>query len=274
MDHFQDRPEADKSVRVALGVEYDGSQFNGWQVQAHSEETVQQRLEQALSSIAAQPVRVICAGRTDAGVHATGQVVHFDTDQPRDERAWLLGTNTQLPEAIRVRWARYMPQEFHARFSATARRYRYLIDNRPIRPALMARQLTWYRYPLDVERMQQAARYLVGEHDFTSYRALHCQAKNPVRTVHELRVERMGDLVQIEVYANAFLHHMVRNIAGVLMAIGNGRQAVDWSAKVLEVRNRALGGVTAPPHGLYLIDIEYPEEFGVPKSPADMLVIG
>lgn len=261
---------ATPSVRIALGVEYDGSAFHGWQVQAHSESTVQQELESALSKIADQPIRVICAGRTDTGVHATAQVIHFETTQPRDERAWLLGTNTHLSEHVRVRWAQSVSTEFHARFSATGRRYRYVIDNRPIRPAIMGRQLTWQCRPLNETLMQTAADSLVGEHDFTSYRAVHCQAKNPVRTVHHVRVERRGDLVIIDIHANAFLHHMVRNIAGVLMAIGCGKEKPDWAGEVLQHRDRKLGGVTAPAHGLYLIEIDYPDRFNIPWLPPSL----
>lgn len=251
---------------MALGVEYDGSAYHGWQLQAHDEKTVQQELEQALSKIAAHPVRVICAGRTDAGVHATDQVIHFDTSEPRNERAWVLGTNTHLSHQVRVRWAKFVSTEFHARFSATGRRYIYVIDNRSVRPAIMGRQLSWQCRPLDVNRMKEAANYLVGEHDFTSYRAVHCQAKNPVRTVHHLNVQRRGELVFIDVYANAFLHHMVRNLAGVLMAVGCGKEQPIWAKQVLEATDRTQGGVTAPPQGLYLVDIDYPVEFGIPQA--------
>lgn len=257
-------------MRVALGIEYDGSAYHGWQIQAHDAKTVQQELEMALSRIAAQKVRVICAGRTDTGVHATAQVIHFDTTQPRDERAWVLGTNTQLSENVRVRWAQFVTSDFHARFSATGRRYRYVIDNRSVRPAIMSRQLTWQCQMLDEDRMQKAATALVGEHDFTSYRTVHCQAKSPVRTVHSLRVERRGDLVVIDIHANAFLHHMVRNIAGVLMAIGCGKEEIGWAEKVLALKDRTLGGVTAPAQGLYLVDIDYPEQFAIPRPSAGL----
>lgn len=265
----EDLPES-QSARIALGVEYDGSAFHGWQVQAHDPDTVQQHIETALSTIAAQPVRVICAGRTDAGVHATGQVIHFDTTSVRDDRAWVLGTNTRLPPEIRIRWARRADPGFHARFSATGRRYIYVIDNRPVRPAIMGRQLTWQCLPLDEVKMRAAARYLVGEHDFTSYRAVHCQAKNPVRTVDQLDIERRGELVIMTIHANAFLHHMVRNIAGVLMAIGCGKASPEWAQQVLNVRDRTQGGVTAPAAGLYLVDIDYPEKFTIPRCEAGL----
>lgn len=256
----------DPFVRVALGVEYDGSAYHGWQIQAHDAKTVQQELEAALSQIAAQKIRVICAGRTDAGVHATAQVIHFDTIQARNERAWVLGTNTHLSESVRVRWAQFVIPDFHARFSATGRHYRYVIDNRAVRPAIMSQQLTWQCQRLDIEKMQEAAACLIGEHDFTSYRAVHCQAKNPVRTIHSITVERRGELVILDIHANAFLHHMVRNIAGVLMAIGCGKEKVSWAQEVLMAKNRSLGGVTAPAQGLYLVAIDYPEHFAIPQS--------
>ncbi len=254
-----------ESTRIALGIEYDGSAFHGWQFQSHDPATVQQQLETALSRIAAQPIRTICAGRTDAGVHATAQVVHFNTTSVRDNRAWVLGTNTQLPPEIRVCWAKTVTEEFHARFSATGRHYTYVIANRSVRPAIMSRQLSWQCLPLNVEKMQQGAAFLVGKHDFTSYRAVHCQAKNPVRTIHQLEIQRRGELVIINIHANAFLHHMVRNIAGVLMTIGSGKESPEWAKQVLDVRDRRQGGVTAPPHGLYLVGIDYPEHFKLPE---------
>ena len=264
------KTKTELGVRVAQGIEYDGSAYHGWQIQGHDAKTVQQELERALSKIAAQQIRVICAGRTDTGVHATAQVIHFDTQEPRNERAWVLGTNTQLSEHVRVRWAKFVSSDFHARFSATGRRYRYVIDNRAVRPAIMSSLLSWQCQPLDVEKMQIAAMSLVGEHDFTSYRTVHCQAKSPVKTVHRIVVERRGELVTMDIHANAFLHHMVRNIAGVLMAIGCGKEDVTWAKKVLAARDRALGGVTAPACGLYLVAIDYPEHFAIPKSTIDL----
>lgn len=259
-------------MRVALGIEYDGAGFRGWQTQQEEVRTVQSCLERALSRVADHPVRVICAGRTDAGVHAIGQVVHFDTQAQRAPRSWILGTNSNLPVDIGVAWAQPVPETFHARFSALTRRYRYLILNRPFRPALYHRRATWYHRPLDEARMYQAGQYLLGTHDFTSFRALQCQARHPVRTIYALEVVRRGDFIDIEVEANAFLHHMVRNIAGLLMAIGTGDRPVAWAREVLEFRNRALGGVTASPEGLYLTEVRYPESFQLPR-PGSLLTL-
>jgi tRNA pseudouridine38-40 synthase len=249
-------------MKIALGVEYDGSGFHGWQYQGDVR-SVQESLEQALSQVADHPVTVHCAGRTDTGVHATGQVVHFETEAQRSERSWILGTNTLLPDDVSIAWASEMPESFHARFSALGRRYRYQILNRPFRSALWRNRAVWIHHPLDEERMHRAAQALVGTHDFSSYRALACQAKHPVRTLYSLQVCREGEIVTIEVHANAFLHHMVRNIAGVLIAIGKGDQAESWASEVLEFRDRTLGGVTAPAQGLCLTKVDYPEEFGL-----------
>lgn len=251
-------------MRIALGIEYDGSAFSGWQFQDHSP-SIQAVVEAALSKVAGQPVRVICAGRTDTGVHAAEQVVHFDTGVERSLRAWVFGANANLPKEVAVLWATPVSDEFHARFKACRRRYRYVIYNRPVRPTFLAWRTTWEYRPLDVARMQTAAQALIGEHDFSSYRAQGCQAKSPVRTVTRLEVSRQEELVFIDIEANAFLHHMVRNIAGVLMAIGAGEQPVSWAKEVLEHRQRALGGVTAPPSGLYLMAVEYPAEFQLPQ---------
>ncbi len=257
-----------RTYRLAAGVEYDGSHFAGWQRQKDQKvRFVQEVLEEALSRVADRPVQVVCAGRTDTGVHATAQVVHFETTACRPERSWLLGTNVNLPGDVCLRWVQPVAEDFHARFSATARRYRYIIDNRPVRPAILRGRVTWWRAPLDEARMVEAARALVGEHDFTSYRSVACQAKNPVREIRSLEVSRQGDFIYIDVEANAFLHHMVRNIAGVLMAIGEGERPVQWAAELLEVRDRTRGGVTAPAAGLYLVAVRYPERFGLPPAP-------
>ncbi len=252
-------------MRIALGVEYDGSGFYGWQLQKHSDNTVQFAVEQALSRVADHPVRVVCAGRTDTGVHAMEQVVHFDTEARRTPRQWVFGCNANLPKSVCVLWAREVEDSFHARFSAIRRRYRYVIINRPVRPTFHAGRTTWQFRPLDVAPMREAASYLLGTHDFTSYRAQACQAKSPVRTVSQLEVSRWGEFVFIDIEANAFLHHMVRNIAGVLMEIGCGRRPPEWARQVLEFRDRALGGVTAPPHGLYLAGVDYPPGFELPR---------
>jgi tRNA pseudouridine38-40 synthase len=251
-------------MRIAVGVEYDGSSFSGWQYQKHGERTVQEEVEKALSKVANHPVRVHCAGRTDTGVHATGQVIHFDTEAERDERAWVFGANANLPKDVALLWAKPVSEEFHARFSATRRAYRYVIFTRHVRPTFLAYRVSWHYKPLDVMRMAEAGRALLGEHDFSSYRAVACQAKSPVRTLHRLEVTSQGPFVFIDVEANGFLHHMVRNIAGVLMAIGDGERPVAWAREVLEARDRSLGGVTAQPYGLYLTEVGYPEEFGLP----------
>lgn len=251
-------------MRVALGVQYDGSGFRGWQAQQPGTRTVQIALEKALSRVADHPVRVVCAGRTDAGAHGVGQVAHFETTAVRSERAWVLGGNAHLPLDMNLNWARQAPDDFHARFSALARRYRYLILNQPQRSALWRGRAAWHYRPLDVERMQIAGQALVGEHDFSAFRAAECQARHPIRDIHELILHRQGDGVVLEVEANAFLHHMVRNIAGVLMAIGAGDRPIEWAQEVLERRDRTQAGVTAPAEGLYLLAVRYPERFGLP----------
>jgi tRNA pseudouridine38-40 synthase len=227
---------------------------------------VQARVEAAIARVAAEPVRVHCAGRTDAGVHAVGQVLHFDTHASRSPRSWVLGTNSSLPGDIAVRWARPVAADFHARFSATGRHYRYLILCRPTRSALWRGRATWTYKRLDPARMRTAASVLLGRHDFTSFRALACQAKSPVRTLRYLRIGCRGELLTLHLGADGFLHHMVRNIAGVLMAIGSGEASVDWTAELLALRDRARGGVTAPAHGLYLTRVDYPGRFGVPTD--------
>ncbi|MAR93166.1 MAG: tRNA pseudouridine(38-40) synthase TruA [Pseudomonadota bacterium] len=257
-------------MRVALGVEYDGSDFSGWQRQKHDSQTVQQRLEQALSQVADHPVQVICAGRTDTGVHGVGQVVHFDTPARRQPRGWVFGANAHLPDTIAVRWAQPVSDDFHARFSAIARAYRYVIYNHPVRPALGMQHLTWNYRPLDAPLMHRAAQTLVGEHDFSSFQAQGCQAKSPVRTIHHLKLQRRGHLIVMDIQANAFLQHMVRNIAGVLMAIGCGKAPPGWVEEVLHHRNRTLGGVTAPPFGLYFMAVTYPDAFAIPAPEADI----
>lgn len=254
-------------MRIAAGIEYDGSNFCGWQLQKDAVRTVQGEIEAALGKVANQTVRVHCAGRTDTGVHATGQVIHFDTDAQRDERAWVFGANANLPKDVVLLWAKPVSDAFHARFSATRRAYRYVIFTREVRPTFLAGRVTWHYRDLDVERMQEAGRLLIGEHDFSSYRAVACQAKSPVRTLHHLEVSRRGPFIFIDVEANAFLHHMVRNIAGVLMSIGEGEKPVSWSREVLEARDRTLGGVTAHPAGLYLQRVVYPDHFALPQLP-------
>ncbi len=252
-------------MRYAAGVEYCGTAYSGWQRQHHAR-TVQGELEQALSTIADHPVKTTCAGRTDAGVHAMGQVVHFDSPQDRTPRSWCLGSNTHLPPDISLSWVRPVVDDFSARYSALSRSYRYLILDNPNRSALFNNRVTWSRYSLDHEAMHVAAQALTGEHDFSSFRASECQSNSPVREVFSISVRRQQQLIALDIKANAFVHHMVRNIAGVLMAIGNGRRPIDWTQEVLALRNRSLGGVTAPPDGLYLRSVCYPEEFAIPVS--------
>jgi tRNA pseudouridine38-40 synthase len=252
-------------MRIALGVEYDGAGFCGWQLQ-DGVRTVQGEIEIALEKIANHPVRVITAGRTDTGVHASGQVIHFDTDTARPDRSWQRGTTRYLPDDVAVLWARQVSEDFHARFSAVERRYRYIIFNRRVRPTYLNKRVSWDYRPLDAERMQQAALPLLGRHDFDAYRAVACQAKSPVRELRELSVRRQGDFVIIDARADGFLHHMVRNLAGVLSAIGAGEQDIDWAREVLTSRDRTCGGVTASPHGLYLVAIVYPDHFELPAG--------
>ena len=230
---------------------------------------VQSVVEAALSSVADHPVEVTAAGRTDAGVHASMQVVHFDTQATRTERAWVLGATTNLPAQVSALWAREVPEAFHARYSAIARTYRYVILNRTARPALAADRVCWVRDPLDEVRMRAAATHLIGEHDFSSFRAAECQARTPMRNMHEIGIVRTGEHIVLTVRANAFLHHMVRNIAGVLIASGSGERSTDWTAEVLAARDRTQAGVTAPPGGLYLAGIRYTPSLGLPSEPPD-----
>ncbi len=249
-------------MRFACAVEYDGAGFSGWQRQAHAR-SVQATVEQALAFVADHPVQVSCAGRTDAGVHATWQIIHFDTDARRSERSWLLGANANLPDDVRLLRVQPVDDGFHARFSAQARRYRYVILNRAVPSALLRHRVAWEHRPLEDAGMRRGARYLVGEHDFSSFRAVACQAKSPVRTVHRLEVTRRGDMVYLDVEANAFLHHMVRNIAGVLMTVGRGDRPAEWVDEVLRHRDRTRGGVTAAAGGLYLVGVRYLPQYAV-----------
>jgi tRNA pseudouridine38-40 synthase len=251
--------------RIALGLEYDGSAFCGWQTQLHGR-TVQETLEGALSRVADHPVRAHCAGRTDAGVHALEQVVHFDSVAERTERAWVLGTNVNLPRDCVVRWAQPVPAAFHARFGARARHYRYRILTRRTRSPLERDRALWIHQPLDLSRMQAASAALVGEHDFSSFRAVGCQAKSPVRQVYYLDLRQEAEVIELAVGANGFLQHMVRNIVGVLVAIGRGDASLEWTQELLAVRDRTRAGVTAPPQGLYFVRADYPPEFTLPQA--------
>ena len=252
--------------RIALGVEYKGSRYRGFQRQRAGVPTVQESLERALSNVAGgAPVTLSCAGRTDALVHACGQVVHFDTQVDRSMLAWVMGANRNLPSDISVTWARAMPMHFDARFSAMARRYRYVIYSDQIRPAHMAEEVTWSHRPLDIGLMRDAAACMIGTHDFSAFRARQCQAKSPIKTIHHLHLLTHGSFIVLDIRANAFLHHMVRNIAGVLMTIGAAERPVEWAREVLDAGVRRTGGVTANPFGLYLVKVDYPAEFELPE---------
>ena len=252
-------------MRIALGIEYDGAAFFGWQRQKEVN-TVQGELEKALSKVANHPVDVFCAGRTDAGVHGTGQVVHFETDSIRTERGWTMGVNTNLPDSIAVTWVKHVPDDFHARFSATARRYRYIISNTKLRPAILNAGLSHYHSPLDEHLMHQAAQALLGENDFSSFRAAQCQSNSPNRFIHFINVTRHNDFIVIDIKANAFVHHMVRNIAGSLIAVGKGEQPVEWMTELLVAKDRTKAAETAKPNGLYLVQVDYPDTFELPKT--------
>ena len=253
-------------ARIAVGLEYEGTAYAGWQVQPAAP-SVQAVTERALGRIADTPVALVCAGRTDAGVHALNQVAHFDTDAVRSLRSWVLGANSELPADVTLTWARPVPPHFHARFSAEARSYRYLILNRAARPALHAQRATWVHRRLDEAAMSRAAALLIGEHDFSAFRAAECQARSPVRRLTHLSVERRADWVVIEAQANAFLHHMVRNLAGLLIRVGKQDAAPEWAREVLEGRDRSRGAPTAPAAGLYLAGVRYPSAFGLPSLP-------
>ncbi|TNC83047.1 MAG: tRNA pseudouridine(38-40) synthase TruA [Oleiphilus sp.] len=257
---------AGDTSRVALCLSYNGQPYHGWQAQRADLPTVQKYLEASLSKVADEPIEVVCAGRTDKAVHASHQVVHFDTRARRSSRSWVFGCNSHLPREISVTWASPVSSEFHARYSAQSRRYHYCIFNHPTRPANFSGEMTWFHYPLDEAKMHEAAQCLVGEHDFSSFRATGCQSRSPMRFLEHVDVFRVANMVLIDIKGNAFLHHMVRNIAGVLLEIGAGNAPVAWCREVLEARDRKCGGVTAPPNGLFLSQVEYPDEFGIPRE--------
>jgi len=256
------------SDRIALCIEYDGAAFHGWQRQGSPLlPTVQGALEGALTKIADSPVRTFCAGRTDSGVHATAQVVHFDCPVDRGQKAWVMGSNSLLPDTVRVQWARTVGEQFHARFSALSRRYRYIVYQHSVAPALFSRQLTHVREPLNEKSMHEAAQALLGEHDFSAFRAAGCQANSPWRCVNHMSVRRSGHFVVIDIEANAFLQHMVRNIAGALLAVGTGDYPVNWPGELLAGRDRTRSAATASPFGLYLVGVSYPAGMGLPETP-------
>lgn len=261
--------------RIACRIEYNGSHYHGWQSQPHLDvKTVQDALESGIAAVAGQSVRVQCAGRTDTGVHGFAQIVHFDAPVTRSAKAWVLGVNANLPRDVRVHWAVPVHDDFHARFSATARRYRYLIANTPVRPALLGAQLTWNRRRLDARLMHAEAQSLLGEQDFSAFRAAACQSNSPNRNVHSVAVERRGELLVVDIKANAFLHHMVRNIVGSLMAVGTGRCGPGWVAELLRGRDRTAAAETASADGLYLVEVDYPERFDLPGTPYGPLLLG
>ena len=260
--------EQAQTHRIALGVEYDGSQFCGWQMQSHGTRTVQDEIEKALSIVADHKVQVICAGRTDTGVHATGQVVHFDSHAERPSKAWIMGVNAHLPDDVCVHWARGVAGDFSARFSATLRSYRYVIQQRQARPALYSRRVTWVHHELNTAAMHEAAQALLGENDFSSFRSSACQSEHAMRFVESIKVTSAGAFVYIDIRANAFLHHMVRNIVGSLLKVGAGERPVGWLAELLALKDRTRAGPTAPAEGLYLVAVQYPDKFGLPLSGA------
>jgi len=259
-------------MRIALGLEYDGSGFCGWQSQAGGG-AVQDALESALSIVADAPTRVVCAGRTDAGVHALAQVVHFDTEAVRPDTAWVRGVNAHLPDSVAVRWAQPVSGEFHARFSARGRRYRYLLLNRAERPGLMARRVGWFHRPLDADAMARAARLLLGEHDFSAFRSIECQAKSPVKTLRRADVTRHGDLVVFEFEASAFLHHMVRNLVGTLAYVGKGAHPPEWVADLLAGRDRARAAPTFEACGLYFAGVDYDQVWQLKVGAGDTALV-
>ena len=259
-------------MKIALGVEYDGSTFAGWQSQVHGN-TVQDVLEFALSQVAAMPIRTGCAGRTDSGVHALSQVVHFDAPINRPLSAWVRGANAHLPPTVAVRWAVPVADEFHARFSATSRRYRYLLLNRSVRPALQSGKVGWFHLPLDVAAMAAGAKHLVGEYDFTTFRAAECQAKSPVKRLHRASVTRHNDLIVLEFKANAFLHHMVRNMVGALVHVGKGSRSPEWIGELLAGRDRAQAAPTFNAAGLYFVGADYDVGWGLPRRDAGVEVL-
>ena len=258
--------EQPNTHRIALGIEYDGSRYCGWQMQSHGTRTVQDEIEKALSIVADHKIQVVCAGRTDTGVHATGQVVHFDTHAERRSKAWVMGVNTHLPDDVCVHWARPVADDFSARFSATMRSYRYVIQQRVARPALYSHRVTWVYNDLDSAAMHTAAQVLLGENDFSSFRSSACQSAHARRRIKSIDVTTEGSFVYIDIQANAFLHHMVRNIVGSLLKVGTDERPQGWIAELLALKDRTRAGPTAPAPGLYLVAVQYPHEFDLPVS--------
>ncbi len=252
-------------MKYALCVEYDGTPYCGWQKLSHAP-SVQEEVEKSLSKVANHSVEVVCAGRTDSGVHGIGQVIHFESDSDRNDKAWLLGGNTNLPFSISFQWVKVVDNDFHARFSALDRRYRYIILNRKARPALLHQRVAWFHSLLDERKMQQAADNLIGEMDYSSFRASGCQARHANREIKEIKITRNGDYITIDICANAFLHHMVRNIVGSLFDVGVGIKSPQWFVELLAIKDRTKAGVTAPACGLYFVSVSYPEKYQIPEN--------
>lgn len=259
-------------MKIALGIEYNGTNYFGWQRQ-ETVLSVQEELEKAISFVANENCQVFCAGRTDSGVHATGQVIHFETNVFRPEKAWCFGVNANLPNDIAVSWAKTVDDDFHARFSAVARRYRYIIYNHRLRPAILSQGVTHHHIELNHQLMFQAGQSLLGENDFSAFRAAQCQSNTPFRHVHHLNVTRHGHYIVVDIQANAFVHHMVRNIVGSLMEVGAGNQPVEWIKWLLDKKDRTLAAPTAKPDGLYLVNAIYPEHFAIPQRPLGPLFL-
>ena len=252
-------------MKYAACVEYDGTPFCGWQKLSHAP-SVQEEVEKALSKVANHSVEIVCAGRTDSGVHGIGQIIHFESSAKRSDKAWLLGSNTNLPFSVGLTWIKAIDDDFHARFSALDRRYRYVVFNRRMRPSLLHNRVTWFHKPLDELKMQQAASYLIGEFDFSSFRASACQARHARREIKEIDITRHGNYIYIDICANAFLHHMVRNIVGSLFDVGIGIKSPEWFAELLDIKDRTQAGITAPACGLYFVSVAYPEKFKIPEN--------
>lgn len=251
-------------MKFAIGIEYSGTAYSGWQQQKHSV-SIQQHLQEAIGFVADHPVNLVCAGRTDAGVHAIEQVAHFESDSRRTNRSWLLGSNCRLPRDIRIKWISHVDESFHARFSAYARSYRYILFNSEVPSAVFHDRCSWEFRALDHRKMHESAQVLLGEHDFSAFRAVGCQAKSSCRNIHYLEISRQGEFIYLDIKANAFLYHMVRNITGSLLQVGRGEKPVDWIEALLAGKDRNLGGVTAPAAGLYLQQVYYPELFSIPS---------
>jgi tRNA pseudouridine38-40 synthase len=253
-------------TRIAMCVEYQGTNYHGWQEQNHTDLTIQAKIEAAISLVAGESISVVCSGRTDAGVHAVGQIIHFDTKAKRKTYNWIVGCNTNLPDDIRISWACEVADTFNARRSARWRRYVYMLSNEPVRPVIASKYLTWHKKKLNENKMLEAAQYLLGEHDFNAFRDSECQSKTTIRCIKDFQITRLGNLIFFDIIANAFLHHMVRNIVGSLLQVGAEKSAPAWIKEVLEKRDRKLAGMTAPANGLFLFEVGYSLDFNLPSA--------